>query len=114
MTDNKQNLVILGSTGSVGVNTLDVVARHPDKFSVVALTARHQVDSLFEQCLRFKPKFAVMLQRQAAAALARKFAASGADCVVLSGVEALEKVGEGPRAAQPAPRPRGPARAHPA
>src|SRR5512146_1910624 len=91
MTDNKQNLVILGSTGSVGVNTLDVVARHPDKFSVVALTARHQVDSLFEQCLRFKPRFAVMLQRQAAAARARKVAASGADCAVLSGVEAFVK-----------------------
>jgi len=54
----KQNLTILGSTGSIGVNTLDVVARHRDKFDVTALTARHQVDLLFDQCLRFEPKFA--------------------------------------------------------
>lgn len=88
----KQNLTILGSTGSVGVNTLDVVARHREKFSVVALTARHQVDLLFEQCLRFKPKFAVMVESPAAELLAGKIRRSGLECEVLSGVEALEKV----------------------
>jgi len=88
----KQNLTILGSTGSVGVNTLDVVARHPDGFGVVALTARHQVDLLFEQCVRFAPKFAVMLEPRAADALAVKIGESGLDCKVLSGIEALEKV----------------------
>ncbi|MBX9810918.1 MAG: 1-deoxy-D-xylulose-5-phosphate reductoisomerase [Burkholderiales bacterium] len=88
----KQNLTILGSTGSVGVNTLDVVARHHQKFSVVALTARHQVDLLFEQCLKFKPKFAVMLEPRAAETLAVRLKQSGLECEVLSGVEALEKV----------------------
>jgi 1-deoxy-D-xylulose-5-phosphate reductoisomerase len=87
-----QKLTILGSTGSVGVNTLDVVARHGDRFSVIALTARHQADLLFEQCCKFRPKFAVMLQQQAAQALARKIEQSGLDCEVLCGIEALEKV----------------------
>jgi len=87
-----KNLTVLGSTGSVGVNTLDVVARHRDRFNVVALTARHQVDLLFEQCLRFNPKFAVVLQHQAADALRHRLVRSGRQCEVLSGIEALEKV----------------------
>lgn len=91
-TCRSQKLTILGSTGSVGVNTLDVVARHGDRFSVVALTARHQVDLLFEQCCKFRPKFAVMLQQQAGQALARKIEQSGLDCEVLCGIEALERV----------------------
>jgi len=91
-TGRTKNLTVLGSTGSVGVNTLDVVARHGGRFNVVALTARNQVDLLFEQCIRFTPKFAVMLQHQAADALAQKLRRSGQRCEVLSGVEALEKV----------------------
>lgn len=87
-----QNLTILGSTGSVGVNTLEVVALHPDKFRVVALTARHQIDVLFAQCLKFKPQYAVMLEPQAAEQLAHKFRKSGLECEVLCGVEALENV----------------------
>lgn len=87
-----KNLTILGSTGSVGVNTLEVVALHPGKFSVVALTARHQVDLLFAQCLRFKPKFAVVMEAQPADKLARKIRESGLQCEVLCGVGALEKV----------------------
>ena len=88
----KQNLTILGSTGSIGVNTLDVVERHRDKFDVTALTARHQVDLLFDQCLRFEPKFAVMLEPRAAENLAAKIRQSGLQCEVLSGVDALETV----------------------
>lgn len=91
MTD-KQHLTILGSTGSIGISTLDVVARHPEKFAIAALTARHQVDTIFEQCLRFKPKFAVMLEPQAAEALSAKLKNSGSDSEVLCGVEAMEKV----------------------
>ena len=87
-----QNLTILGSTGSVGVNTLDVVARHPDKFRVVALTARHRVDLLFAQCQAFKPQYAVMLEAQAAEQLDKKIRKSGLQCEVLYGMEALEKV----------------------
>lgn len=88
----KQNLTILGSTGSIGISTLDVVARHPGKFAVVALTARHQVDAIFEQCLKFRPKYAVMLESQAAETLFRKLKNAGLDCEVLCGVEEMEKV----------------------
>jgi 1-deoxy-D-xylulose-5-phosphate reductoisomerase len=87
-----QNLTILGSTGSVGVNTLDVVARHPEKFRVVALTARHRVDQLFAQCQAFRPQYAVMLEAQAAEQLDEKIRKSGLQCEVLCGMEALEKV----------------------
>ena len=55
------NLTILGSTGSIGASTLDVVARHPEKYQVVALTAYRQDELLFEQCQRFKPRYAVLL-----------------------------------------------------
>jgi 1-deoxy-D-xylulose-5-phosphate reductoisomerase len=85
-------LAILGSTGSVGVSTLDVVSRHPDRFSVVALTARNQVDALYEQCCRFTPQYAVMLEPAAAAALRHRIQASGLACEVLEGAHSLEQV----------------------
>jgi 1-deoxy-D-xylulose-5-phosphate reductoisomerase len=68
MTDRKR-LTILGSTGSVGASTLDVVARHRDRFEVVALTAHHQTETLFKQCVAFRPAIAVMLEPAAAAEL---------------------------------------------
>lgn len=55
-----QKLCILGSTGSIGVNTLDVIRAHPDQFKVTALTAGRQIERLAEQCLEFKPKIAVV------------------------------------------------------
>ena len=55
-----KNITILGSTGSIGVSTLDVCNRHPDKFNVVALTANNDVDSLYNQCLKFSPEYVVM------------------------------------------------------
>ncbi len=88
----QQNLTILGSTGSVGVSTLDVVARHAGKFKIVALTARDQVDLLFKQCCRFRPGIAVMLEAQAAAELERRVKQAGVECSVLWGVDALEQV----------------------
>src|SRR5262245_53438005 len=57
---NRQRLCILGSTGSVGTSTLDVVARHPDRFEVVGLTAHQRIDELAAQCLRWKPRYAVV------------------------------------------------------
>ena len=57
---SKQRIAILGSTGSIGTNTLDVIARHPDRFEVFALTASTQVDLMLAQIIQFKPKFAVM------------------------------------------------------
>ena len=71
-----QQLTILGSTGSIGVNTLDVVARHPDQFQIFALTGARQVDLMFQQCVAFKPLFAVMVQADAARALADKIQAA--------------------------------------
>lgn len=87
-----QRLTILGSTGSIGTSTLDVVARHPGRFRIVALTANSQVDLLFKQCLEFKPAYAVMLDGTAAAALRQRVRGAGLDTEVLSGIEALEQV----------------------
>jgi len=89
---SKQRLTILGSTGSVGVNTLDVVARHPDRFEVVALTARHQMQALFDQCVMFRPKVAVMLEEAAAHALEQRVREARLPCEVRHGPEALESV----------------------
>lgn len=84
------NLTILGATGTIGVNTLDVVARHPDRFRVVALTGQNQIDKLAEQCRRFRPKYAVVLDAGRACELERAVAGLGVE--VLYGVEALETV----------------------
>lgn len=93
----KQHLAILGSTGSVGVNTLDVVSRHPEAFRVVALTARNHTDLLYEQCCKFNPQFAVMLDPSAAADLERRIRRSGIDCAVLCGPDGLEHAASLPR-----------------
>jgi 1-deoxy-D-xylulose-5-phosphate reductoisomerase len=91
MTDRRR-LTILGSTGSVGVNTLDVVALHPGKFEIVALTARNQTQLLFEQCLKFQPRFAAVLEAPVAEDLRRRVRQAGLGCEVLCGIEALETV----------------------
>jgi len=88
----KQRLVVLGATGSIGVNTLDVVARHPERFEVLALSAQHKVDLLAEQCRRFSPRFAVAGSNEAAARLVGLLQESGTGTTVLAGVEALEKI----------------------
>jgi len=87
-----QRLTILGSTGSIGTSTLDVVARHPDRFEVVALTGHSQIDLLFRQCAQFQPRFAVLLSETAAAQLRMMLADAGLKTEVLCGVEALEQV----------------------
>ncbi|HEY8024502.1 MAG TPA: 1-deoxy-D-xylulose-5-phosphate reductoisomerase [Burkholderiaceae bacterium] len=66
-----QNICILGSTGSIGVSTLDVIARHPDRFAVYALTAHSKVEELAHQCAQFKPQMAVVGSAEAAGQLAR-------------------------------------------
>ena len=87
-----QNLTILGSTGSIGTSTLDVVARHPDKFRIVALTANSQVDLLFRQCVQFRPRYAAMLDEDAAPQLRQRVREAGLDIEILSGDAALEQV----------------------
>ena len=88
----KQILTILGSTGSIGNNTLDVVARHPDLFSVFALTAAVQVDAMLAQCQRFLPRFAVMSSPPHAVQLREKVRELGLPVEVLSGPAALDQV----------------------
>ncbi|MBA2674102.1 1-deoxy-D-xylulose-5-phosphate reductoisomerase [Ramlibacter sp.] len=88
----KQRLAVLGSTGSVGASTLDVVARHPDRFEIFALSASSQVDAMLAQCAQFRPRFAVMAQPDAARALAAKLQAEGLPTRVLDAPGALEAI----------------------
>jgi 1-deoxy-D-xylulose-5-phosphate reductoisomerase len=85
-----RNLVILGATGSVGGNTLDVVGRHPDRFRVLALTANSQVDRMWQHCQRFRPAYAVMQDEAAAQTLQARLRSADLPVEVLSGPAALE------------------------
>jgi 1-deoxy-D-xylulose-5-phosphate reductoisomerase len=87
-----QSITILGSTGSIGTSTLDVVARHPERFKIVALTANSRVDLLFRQCVQFKPRFAVLLEETSAAELRHQVREAGLGTEVLSGIAALEQI----------------------
>ncbi len=88
-----KGICILGATGSIGVSTLDVVSRHPDKYKVVALTANTNIDVLYEQCLSFKPEYAVVVNEAKAEEFKQKLAdANFTQTQVLSGAKALEKV----------------------
>lgn len=89
MTKPVQRLAVLGSTGSVGTSTLDVVARHPERFHVVGLSAFQRMDELFEQCRRFKPRVAVVPTETAATALRRRLLDAGLQTEVRAGVQAL-------------------------
>lgn len=91
-----QNITVLGSTGSVGSNTLDVIARHPDRFKVFALTAATQVELMLAQCRAFSPRYAVMASEQHARQLADRVKAEGLCVQVLSGMRALCEVAEAP------------------
>lgn len=84
-----QNVTILGSTGSIGVSTLDVIRRHPERYRAYALCAHSQIDKLFSQCLEFKPCFAVLRDEPLAAKLSERCRAAGLDTEVRFGVEAL-------------------------
>ncbi|MBI5626322.1 MAG: 1-deoxy-D-xylulose-5-phosphate reductoisomerase [Nitrosomonadales bacterium] len=92
------NITILGSTGSIGASTLDVVARHPDKFRIIALTANSQAELLFRQCRQFKPRYAVLLDEDAAAQLRLMVREDGLNTEILSGAKALEQVSVLPEA----------------
>ena len=81
-----QQVTILGSTGTIGQQTLDVITRHADKYSVYALAANANVDGLLKQCLMFKPRFAAMLNAAAAAKLKAQLKANNSATQVLSGM----------------------------
>lgn len=91
-----QTLTILGATGSIGVNTLDVVRRHPDRFRVFALTAHRQVQRLAEQCIEFRPAMAVVGSEASATALREQLVSAGVATAVFSGEEALAAAAAAP------------------
>lgn len=92
MNVKKQTLTVLGSTGSIGVNTLDVVSHHKDAIEIFALTGAKQVDVMLSQCAQFHPRFAVMVDEAAASLLRDKLRAENLSTQVLSGAEALVQV----------------------
>jgi 1-deoxy-D-xylulose-5-phosphate reductoisomerase len=87
-----RNVTILGSTGSIGVNTLDVIARHPDRFRVFALSAASRVEELAAQCEKFRPRLAAMADITHAEALRSRLKSAHCDTQVLSGNDALEQI----------------------
>jgi len=88
-SSRSMRVCILGSTGSIGTSTLDVLSRHPDRFEVFALTAHHRVDELLAQCLAWKPRFAVLPEAAQAQLLQARLREAGSATEVLVGAEAL-------------------------
>jgi 1-deoxy-D-xylulose-5-phosphate reductoisomerase len=85
-------VTLLGSTGSIGDSTLDVIARHPQRFRVIALTANSRVEKLAQQCIRFQPQYAVMADADAATRLQKELQTSAPEVQVLSGADGLVRV----------------------
>jgi 1-deoxy-D-xylulose-5-phosphate reductoisomerase len=88
----KQRVTVLGSTGSVGKNTLDVIARHPERFEVFALSAHTNVDEMLAQCMQFKPQVAVMTDAVAAHLLGQKFKEKGLNTHLNIAQAAIESI----------------------
>ena len=86
-----KKISILGSTGSIGTQTLDVVRKNPDKFKVIAISANSSVDLLLEQIIEFKPKYVAVYNEDSAKKLKEKIP-SNINIEVLSGMEGLEKI----------------------
>lgn len=91
-----QVITVLGATGSIGMSTLDVIARHPQRYQVHALSANRQWERLFEQCKQFQPRYAVLLDSAAAEQLQAKLKRSGLATEVLHGLAALEQIASAP------------------
>ncbi len=92
----KQRITVLGSTGSIGTSTLDVVARHPERFEVFALSAATQVDLMLAQCARFAPRFAVMASAEHGRELAEKIRQNGLQTQVIEALDAIEMIASHP------------------
>ncbi|MCW7540317.1 1-deoxy-D-xylulose-5-phosphate reductoisomerase [Aquabacterium sp. A7-Y] len=95
-TSSMQQVCILGSTGSVGTSTLDVIARHPDRYRVFALTAHQRVDELLAQCLQWRPAYAVMSDAAAAGRLRERLRAEDCTTEVLAGPSGLVEIAAHP------------------
>ena len=85
-------LTILGSTGSIGMNTLDVLSRHPQQYRVFALTAHRDIETMLTQCRQWRPRYAVMADADAAEILQQRLAAAGSETSVLAGEAGLCEV----------------------
>ncbi|HEX4510042.1 MAG TPA: 1-deoxy-D-xylulose-5-phosphate reductoisomerase [Burkholderiaceae bacterium] len=94
--DRRQRICILGSTGSIGTSTLEVLALHPERYEVFALTAHRRVDDLFEQVQRWRPRFAAMPQLREADVLRARVRAAGLRTEVLAGAAALAELAAHP------------------
>lgn len=87
-----RKVVILGSTGSIGVSTLSVLEQHPEQYQVLALTAATQTEALFQQCIQFRPRYAAMVDTKAAQQLKQLLQQAGSKTEVLAGAEALSQL----------------------
>ncbi len=96
MGAKRERVCVLGSTGSIGGNTLDVLDRHPERFEVFALSAMSRVDALLAQCLRYRPRYAVLPEPALAAQLRAGLRAKGSRTEVLDGVPALADIAAHP------------------
>lgn len=92
MSSRRLRVVVMGSTGSIGVNTLDVIARHPDRFDVFALTANTSVETMLAQCAQFHPKFAVMADAVSGKELQERCRANNLKTVVIWGDKSIAEV----------------------
>ena len=84
-----KEITILGSTGSIGINTLDVISNHHDKFNVRALTANKNLDVLAEQCFKYQPEYAVITDELSASKLEEKLKKKAPDIKVFTGIDGL-------------------------
>ena len=89
MTARLQRVCILGATGSVGSNTLDVISRHPGRFEVFALTAHSRIDELFDRCVRWRPRYAAVADAAQARALRERLREHGVATEVMAGAQSL-------------------------
>ena len=96
MVTTKQRVCVLGSTGSIGTSTLDVLARHPSRFEVFALTAHRRVDELLQQCIEFRPRYAAMADAEQARVLRERLRDHGSHTEVLHGDQALNDLAQHP------------------
>jgi len=96
MAHDKKFITVLGATGSIGVSTLDVASRHPERYGVFALTAHRQVDKLFEQCMTHRPAYAVLDRSEDAQRLQSRLDSAGCCTEVLAGAGSLAAVASAP------------------
>jgi len=95
MSHALRKVAVLGATGSIGGSTLDVIARHPDRFRATVLAAHSNVAALAELCIRFRPELAVIADPALEGELSRRLSAAGVDCDVASGHDAVTQAASG-------------------